>query len=109
MTEVVEIHRRRDALVAELASELPVQGIVQRDVAALTVEVEAWRRAARSAARRLNRPVRTFLDETGTRVWAALGDWPATADEQARHVAGTRAAVLALPDITKSSRLRLLR
>lgn len=106
MAEVVGIHRRRDALIADLARELPEQGIVQRDVDTLTVEVEVWRRAARSAARILGRPVQTSLDPSGTLVWAALTDWPADADEQTRQRQGTRAAVLRLPNITGEKQRR---
>jgi hypothetical protein len=65
--------------VEELASQLRRNGSVQVTVAT-DEEADAWRKSARSAARRLGRPVETVQNRHV--VVVALRDWPANELEQ---------------------------
>ncbi len=63
-----------DELKATIAAQLRATGHASHRRPLCPIELEAWRRGARAAARSMQRPVRTeTLDET---VHAWLTDWP---------------------------------
>lgn len=55
-------------------------------------DVPQWRKVARRVARELGRPVETYKAPDGT-AGAALRDWPATSEEDARQAARMRAMI----------------
>lgn len=93
MGEVVDVNPAH-RLVGSLRRQLEQSGSIQHDLEELRlfgVNAEQWRRAARRAARQLQRPVQTGAGTSS--VWVALRDWPATATERARHQEQLRRAV----------------
>lgn len=88
-------------LVDDIKSRLRRHGHAQ-DSVTTDAEAKAWRAAARTAARQLQRPVQTI--QHGEIVVAALRDWPANELEQQvshaqlRRVANAAASALEAPD-----------
>lgn len=93
----------------EIRDDLTTTGSAYTDIDELPIEVEQWRALARRVARELGRPVQTLVLQDG-RVMAALGDWPATPDEERVHRDALRAAVnaAALP-ISEDLRRQIFR
>ncbi len=74
-----------DELKSAIGAALDARGHVSRPLPACPRELEAWRRAARAAARTRSRTVRTVaLDDT---LHAWLTDWPRDDRERAIGVA----------------------
>lgn len=85
---------RIDPLEEFIRAQLHSRGSVRADLNSLTVTTEHWRKTARAAARRLQRPVRTLI--AGGAVHAILTDWPANERERAIHEATLRSAIRAV-------------
>ena len=92
MGRVVDLETRK---VERLADEpLPVlrhRGSVVADSATLE-DVDRWRRAARSAGRRLGWRIRTGVSRDGSRVWATSESYEMT--DADRHRAGMKREAL---------------
>jgi hypothetical protein len=68
-----ELERRRvEKLVPQLIHELKTHRSVTHGADQIA-DIDAWRKAARIAGRRLGIPVRTGLSRDGTKVWASEG------------------------------------
>ncbi len=78
-------------LLDDIRDALATTGSAYQEMETLTVTVAEWRQIARTAARQLQRPVRTFVSTDG--VHAVLTDWPRDDDEQAQHDNAMRRAV----------------
>jgi hypothetical protein len=93
MDNVIHFVSRGDRLIEELRTELAATGSIGRSIEQLPVSVQEWRKAARSAARQLGRPVQTIASTDHGMVWARLSDWPANDAEEAIHEQQLRAAM----------------
>lgn len=69
-----------DDLIAQLADDLEAHGWLRVPLADLPVKPTVWRRAARAAARRMGRTVKTGESADGVHAW--LTDWPRDEREQ---------------------------
>ncbi|PPF32644.1 hypothetical protein [Pseudoclavibacter sp. AY1H1] len=96
-------------LMEQIREDLTATGSAYAEIEELPIEVEQWRALARRVARGLGRPVQTLILRDG-RVIAALGDWPATPEEERVHRADLQAAVnaAALP-ISEDLRQQIFR
>lgn len=74
-----------DEMKSAIGDELDARGHVSRPLPACPLELEAWRRAARAAARSRGRSVRTVVDDGTLHAW--LTDWPRDDRERALGVA----------------------
>jgi hypothetical protein len=82
-----------DEMKAALRTALGERGHVARPLPACPLELAAWRRAARAAARSMGRPVRTVVAEADLHAW--LTDWPRDERETGLGVAPDVAALAA--------------
>jgi hypothetical protein len=64
--------RRQELQVRELVQELKLGRTIVLSTDSVE-DVGAWRKAARTAGRRLGIPVRTGVSKDGTKVWASEG------------------------------------
>ncbi len=80
MSDPISIETGTARLIAELEASLSAGGQVNAELSELRLSVDAWRKAARAAARNLKRPVQTITADG--RVWAMLRDWPANDEER---------------------------
>jgi hypothetical protein len=68
-----ELERRRlDRLADQIGTELQVRRSIVCSSEHVD-DIDRWRRAARTAGRRLGIPVRTGVSRDGTKVWASEG------------------------------------
>lgn len=81
-------------LTDEIEAQLRRRGHLQANVET-DEQADAWRKAARAAARRLGRPVETLQHRHV--VVAALRDWPANELEEQVQDAALRSAVNRIP------------
>lgn len=83
MDNVLDSRAAADRAAADIRAQFEARGTAVADQRQLEISPASWRRIARSVARSMHRPVRTFA--LGPLVHAVLSDWPRDAREQAIH------------------------
>jgi hypothetical protein len=89
-------------LIEDLRTRLERTGCANDRLEDLAVPIDVWRRAARRAARMLERPVQTLVSQRAAH--AALLDWPANDAERAATDAALRAAIRAVAVVDATRR-----